>query len=239
LSPERALAVICFFWSDPARRRNYSFTHDHVRVLKSMVARNLSVPHRFVCATDDAVAGVETVALDWTTHVPGTCGLKLMAWRPDAAEVFGAQRILLLDLDIVVTGSLDRLVERTEDIVMFRNPNYVDGGRRAFYQGSVQLIRCGARPHVWQLRQKPWAQALTNVRFGGHEQAWLSEMLPWDEAYWDKSDGIYGAGRLGDNGETIGTALPENARIVVFAGNREPSQPEMRAKHPWIEEHYR
>jgi hypothetical protein len=202
-----------------------------------MVARHLSLPHRFVCLTDEKIEGIECIPLDWRSHVPGTCGLKLQVWRPDIGETLGP-RILSLDLDIVVTGGLGELVHRDESVVLFRNPNYIEGGRRAFYQGSVQLLDAGARPHVWANLFKPWARNVINSRFGGFEQAWLSEMLSWDEAYWDARDGIYGAGRLGDV-RGIGTELPPNARIVVTPGDREPSQSETQHRHPWIKEHYR
>lgn len=234
-----SLAVCCFYWTDPQRQRNYSFTHDHVRILRNMVARNLSVPHRFVCVTDDRIEGVETVPLDWRSHVPGTCGLKLQWWKPDFGEIVKAERILGLDLDLVVTGGLDPVVDRPEDVVLFRNPNFSLERRRAFYQGSVQLFRAGARPQVWTEIFRPGALAQVNGRFGGFEQAWLSEVLPWTEAYWDSFDGIYGAGRLGDVKPGVATELPENARIVVFPGNRLPDQSEVQRTHPWVKDHYR
>lgn len=233
------ITVLTFFWRDPHRRRDYEFNHDHVRTLKSMVARNLTMSHHFLCCTDDTIEGVDTVPLDWRTHVEGTCGLKLQAWGPDAQKKFG-HRILLLDLDMVIVGNIDHLVWRPlDEVVMLRNPNYAEGNGRAFFQGSIQLFDAGCRPHVYDLLAKPWARAVTNCRFGGYEQAWLSEMLDWDTPTWDQTDGIYGLGRLGDVGGTVTGGLPENARIVVCPGNREPSQPEVQAKYPWIADHYR
>jgi len=83
------------------------------------------------------------------------------------------------------------------------------------------------------------ATAVINQRFGGFEQAWLSEMLPWDLPFWSNQDGIYGAGRIGDWSTTnVVDELPEGARIVVFPGNREPSQEHVREKFAWVEEHY-
>lgn len=231
------LTVVCCLWHDAQRARSYTFNHDHVRILRNMVARNLSIPHRFVCVTDDAIEGIETVPIDWTKHFPGTCGVKLMLWRPDIGTLLG-ERIFYLDLDVVITGSLDPLVNRTDDIVLWRNPNYTLGGRRAFYQGSVQLLAAGARPQVWELAKWPEALPIVNRRFGGFEQAWLSEVLPWDEAHWTSADGLYGAGRLGDAYPGVQTELPLNARIVSFPGNREPSQAEVQQKHGWIRDHY-
>lgn len=223
------VTVCCFLWSDPERKRSYTYGPEHVRILKSMVERNLTLPHRFVCITDETIEGIETVPLDWSKHVPGTCAVKLMAWRPDMGEVLG-KRILLFDLDIVITGGLDDIAGRTEDVVLFRNPNFPKP-RRAFYQGSIQLFTAGARPQVWDDFDPQETPKWVNWRFGGMEQAWLSECLSWDEAYFDHRDGIYGAGRL--NGE-----LPKNARIVVFPGERAPHQAEVQERLQWVKEHY-
>lgn len=235
------ITVCCYFWNDPSRQRNYAFTHDHVRILRNMVDRQLSLPHRFVCLTDEKIDGIETVPLDWRTHVPGTCGLKLQWWRGDFGSVVGGTRILGLDLDIALVGGIDPVVDRAEPTVLFRNPNYTEGGRRAFYQGSIQLFDAGSHPEVWTEIFEPGALQRVNRRFGGFEQAWLSEVLPWDLPHWTAEDGLYGAGRIGDRNpdSMVQTELPDNARIVVFPGNRLPDQPDVQAKHPWLEEYYR
>lgn len=203
-----------------------------------MVARNLTLPHEFVCVSDHQVEGVRTVPIDWRKHVPGTCFVRLMLRRPDIAGLLG-RRILSLDLDCVITGSLDKIVSRDwEDAVFWRNPNYAPGNRRAFYQTSIQLLTAGARSELWTDFDPQLTPTWVNRRYGGAEQAWVSERLDEHEAYWDSSNGIYGAGRLFKDGMDKGiTELPANARIVFFPGDRIPQQPEVQAHHPWILEH--
>lgn len=230
------LAISCYYWNDGDRRRDYSYNHDHVRILKNMVERNVTIPHKFVCVTDDNIDGVETLPLDWTKHVPGTCFIRLMQRRPDYGEMIGADRVLNLDIDMVLVDNLDSLIKRPEPSVWWRNPNWPKPGR-AFYQTSIQLFTPGHHSKLYTEFDPKTSPAFANRRFGGAEQAWVSEMLEWDEPYWDHFDGIYGAGRLNDNG--IYTTLPEDAKIVSFPGNREPSQPEVQAKHPWIGALYR
>ena len=230
------LTVATYFWNDPARAsRGYSFNHDHVRILRNMVERNLTLPHRFVCVTDDKIEGIETVPLDWNKHVPGTIFMRLMQHNPKIASILG-KRILSLDLDIVITRNIDHIAGRTEDIVLWRNPNFPQP-RRAFYQSSVQLFNVGARPQLWNEFDPRETPKWVNWRFGGAEQAWISERLEWDEAYFDASHGIYGAGRLGGNG--VYSELPENACIVSFPGAREPGQKEVQEKHPWVARLYK
>lgn len=243
------LSVVAFYWEDKARKRSYQLTPDDVRIWDRMIARNLTIPHRRICVTHrpDLIDFMECVPIDPAKHVPGTCTVKLMVHRPDIASVLG-DRICLMDIDCVVTGNLDHLMSHTDRWIGWRNPNYVEGGRRGFFQGSIQLFDAGAKSFLWEDFNPLSTPAMLNRRFGGAEQAWISERLnidwpepgwEWDSSYWTEQDGIYGAGRLFDGkmGEGVQTELPANARIVFFPGDRSPSQPQVRAAHPWIAEH--
>ena len=209
-----------------------------------MVQRNLTLPHEFVCVTDSADTAKELakdkircVPLDMAKHVPGTCFVRLMLRHPNLAGWLG-RRIMNLDLDCVIVGNIDEIASRAEDSVFWHNPNF-PAPRRAFYQTSIQLLTAGTRSELWHDFDPTLTPRWVNRRFGGAEQAWVSERLGWDEAYWDASHGIYGAGRLGDRIDGVGTELPDNAKIVFFPGNREPGQPEVQERHPWVNEHYR
>jgi hypothetical protein len=237
------LNVVTFLWSDPVRQRSYTFDERHVITLRNMVARHLKLEHEFVCVTDRPyiAEGIRCVPLDDRTHVPGTCGRKLTIWAPDAETRIG-KRILSLDLDMVIVDDITPLVDRPEPTVMFRNPNFSIERRRAFFQGSIQLTTAGAHTEVWEWFFHPHRKNLIGhpgARFGGFEQAWLSEVLPWETPTWGSEDGIYGAGRIGDwTNKTIVGDLPANAKIVVFPGNRNVDQPEVKQKFPFILEHY-
>ena len=243
------LTVACYFWVDPARRRSYQITPDDVRAWDRMIAKHLTLPHRRVCITHrpDLIDFMETAPIDCAKHVPGTCLVKLMHWRPDIGPLLG-ERICVMDVDCVVTDSLDLVLDRTEDVVLWKNPNYEEGGKRGFYQGSMQLLSAGARPFLWADFDPNVTPTWLNRRFGGAEQCWISERLntsypdagwEWTEPHWTEADGVYGAGRLfnGRMGEGVQTELPENARIVFTPGDRSPSQPEVQRAHPWMREH--
>jgi hypothetical protein len=244
------ISIVAYFWIDPSRRRSYQLTPDDVRVWDRMIERNVTIPHRRICITHrpDLIDFMETVPLDGTKHVPGTCMVKLMHWRPDIAPLLG-ERICVMDIDCVVTGNLDAILDRPEEVVLWKNPNYIEGGKRGFYQGSIQLLTAGARPFLWSDFDPRTSMRWLNRRFGGAEQCWISERLnasypdagwQWSEPYWTEADGVYGAGRLfnGKMGEGVTTELPKNARIVFTPGDRAPNQPEMKKSHPWIEEYY-
>ena len=66
------LTVCCFLWADPQGKCNavYRYGREHVAALARMVRRHLTMPHEFVCVTDEpeALAGVcRTVPLDVRT----------------------------------------------------------------------------------------------------------------------------------------------------------------------------
>lgn len=216
-----------------------------------MVGRSLTVPHRRVCVTHrpDLIDFMETVPIDTAKHVPGLCTIKLQAHKPGGIAPEGA-RVLLMDVDCVVTGNLDPLVQRDEPRVWWKNPNFEVGNRRGFIQGSMQLFTVGATDELWRDFDPKRSPAMLNRRFGGGEQAWISERLnaswpdegwEWNEAHWTADDGVHGAGRLfnGKIGAGVQAELPENARIVFAPGDRSPSQPEFMKAHPWAVEHYR
>jgi hypothetical protein len=241
------LAVTTYYWKDPERQkgRDYEFTHEHVRILKRMVERNLSVPHKFLCVTDDDMEGIDTVPLVWDKHVPGTCFIRLQQRHPDYGNMVGADRVLNLDIDVVVVGNLDSLVTRPEPNLWFRNPNFPKP-RRAPYQTSIQILTPGTHTELYTEFDPVRSPSLATRRFGGAEQAWVSEILPWNlpaphlnnfDAFLDAQDGLYGAMRL--KGAGVSDTLPENAKIVTFPGNRMPDDEDLMEAMPWIREHYK
>lgn len=246
------LTVACFYWIDKARSqsRSYQLTPDDVRMWDRGVERSLTVPHRRVCVTHrpDLINFMETIPLDPETHIPGTCLVKLQSHKVGGVAKEG-DRVITIDVDAVFIGNIDHLVTE-DDMHFWHNPNFTIDGRRGYIQGSIQEFVVGATEFLWSDFDPRTTPSMINRRFGGAEQAWLSERLSkaypepgweWDVPVWTETDGIYGAGRLFDGkpGEGVYSELPENARIVFTPGDRSPSQPEMQAKHPWIKEYYK
>jgi hypothetical protein len=257
------LTVCAVYWEDKARAatRQVQLTPEDVRIWDRMVGRNLTVSHRRICVTHrpDLIDFMETMPLDMAKHVPGTCLVKLQAHKPGGVAKEG-DRVLLMDIDCVVTGSLDPLVQRDEPAVWWKNPNFEVGGKRGFVQGSMQFFTVGATSFLWEdFDERAVAGRVNgakvgtvplNRRFGGAEQCWISERLnkaypeagwEWDIPHWTEEHGVYGAGRLfnGQMGKGVQSELPANARIVFTPGDRSPSQPEFMAAHPWAREFWR
>lgn len=233
------LTVVTFKWAPPAGYRS-SFGPETVHVLRDMVARHYSHPHRFVCITDDArgLEGIETVAL-WKDHADvenphgrrnPSCYRRLKLFDPAIAPVLG-RRLVSLDLDTVIVGDLSALWNRPEPFVIWGQSDY----RSQWYNGSMFMLTAGARPQVWtdfNPRLSPH-QARRAGCFGS-DQGWIRYCLGSKEATWGQADGVYSY-RV--HIAPKGNVLPANARIVFFHGHHDPW--DYRCQQvAWIREHY-
>lgn len=113
-----------------------------VRKLRDGVKRNLSIPHRFVCLSDVEVP-CETIKLrhNW----PG--------WFSKIELFREVERGLYLDLDTVVTGSLDHFANLQDDFLMLRNfhvPEMVGSGVMWFGKPQKHVYeRFCQKPFKW------------------------------------------------------------------------------------------
>lgn len=94
------LTVVCVKWGD-------KYSDEWVYKLRGMVARNLSMPHEFVCMTDKAVDGVDCIP----------CAPDLPSWwskvglfRPGILP----GKKLYIDLDVIITAPIDGMVQFTD-----------------------------------------------------------------------------------------------------------------------------
>jgi hypothetical protein len=156
--------VACVLWVGNFKSRNY--TPDWVYRLKEGVGQHLSRPHRFVCLSNVEVPGVEVIPL-------------VHNWRGwwSKIELFGSHhlgsRVLFLDLDVLVTGSLDELLDHPAPMVLCP-------GNKDIYQTSC---------FVWSPPEghEIYDEYTPEVRekFRG-DQDWIANVKP-DCAVFDKS----------------------------------------------------
>lgn len=236
------LTVVTWRWK-PADGYRSTFGPDTVNVLRRMVARHFPHPHRFVCVTDDA-AGIDAsveILPAWNDFagVPSphggrnpSCYRRLRLFHPDAAQWFG-ERFVSLDLDMVITGDLTPLWHRPEDIVLWGDTNPLPGSH---YNGSMMLLRAGARPRVWtEFDPAVSPQLSLRAKCHGSDQGWISYCLGPGEAKWTRADGVYSyRNDLAPHGAS---RLPSDAKLVVFHGHVDPWAPEGQ-RIEWIRTFY-
>ncbi|MGE0724814.1 MAG: hypothetical protein AB7O45_10585 [Alphaproteobacteria bacterium] len=234
------LTVVCWKWRQPGYRQVY--TAEHVNVLGRMIERHLEIEHELVCVTDDP-AGIDghiRIVPLWAEHGDvanpsspegPSCYRRLRMFEPGAAAWLG-ERILSIDLDMVITGPLAPLVDRAEDFVAMG-----DTARSTAYNGSLILLRAGSRPQVWEQFDAAASPAATRAaRMVGSDQAWISHVLGPGEATWSKADGVYSF--RNDLSRSRGP-LPEGALVVNFHGHWKPWHGAVQADHRWVLDHWR
>lgn len=233
--------VCTFKWKAPPGYRS-KFEAEHVLILRNMVARHYLKPHEFVCITDDAkgLASIRTLPL-WDTYanVPNpngthnpSCYRRLKLFAPDAGEWLG-ERIICMDLDVVVTGDLTPLFD---DPAEFKVWGQSDFPKTQFFNGSFWSLKAGSRPQVWtdfDPQTSPRIQKAAGAR--GSDQGWMSYCLGKTAERWGTADGIY-SWRV--HLAPKGGELPKGARLVVFHGKQDPWSYNVQHKR-WIREYYR
>jgi hypothetical protein len=195
---------------------------EYVERLKRAVQRNVGLDSGIYFTCFD-------VEGDPLTTIPGSVA-RLRLFDPDWYEARGLRagdRVLVLDLDLIVTGRLDPLFE---DDAPFRILQGVNASNPCPYNGSVWRLDLGYRPDVWTSFSGEAAAKLDFFEFPD-DQLWLSDRIP-DAAAFGSEDGVYAFQKKGWNS---GTELPRNARIVAFPGWRDP----VKFTHlDWVREHW-
>jgi hypothetical protein len=162
--------------------------------------------------------------------VPG-CFTRLRLFNPAWAAEQGFEpgdRVLVLDLDLVITGDLGPLFDGDEP---FRILQGVNAANPCPYNGSVWRLDIGYRPDVWNDFTLEAARGAPFFEFPD-DQGWFWHMLPGAAAF-GAADGIYAFKKPG---WPSGDNLPKGARLVAFPGHRDPSQ----FTHlPWVRNNWR
>ena len=112
--------VICIKWGT-------KFDSEYINRLYDMVERNLTLPHRFVCFTDNAEGikeGVEVFPLPSISFKEGPerGWRKLSVFNKKLADLEG--QALCLDVDVVIINNIDYLFEESGDFRILKDWGY-------------------------------------------------------------------------------------------------------------------
>lgn len=222
------LVVTTWLWGS-------KYSQDDVRKLHAGVSRYLKEEHRFFVASP---SGED----EHLTNIPG-CFCRLRMFDPEwqkEMEVQEGDRVVCMDLDIVITGPLDPLFCRPESFMILQGAN---AANPCPFNGSLMMLRAGAHPEIWSdfdpALELSWSKGghLSNERPFYYEfpddQGHLAHKLP-NAGGWKvgSQSGVYAfqkpAWPKGDD-------LPSDARMVVFPGWRSPEK----FKHlDWVKENW-
>lgn len=210
---------------------------DYVNNLFHGVRRHLSRPHRFICFTDDAAGlspGIEALPLPDLGLPPGhkdSRWRKLALFRRDLAGLSGTA--LFLDLDLVITGPLDAFFDLPGDYFILRDDDLfrpkplrrLNPRRDAFLHSvgnsSVFRFQIGAQAYVLDAFLADPAAATAGYEIS--QQFQTAQVARHGQlAYWPQGWCVSFKNHCVPRGLASywrDPALPEGARIVVFAGS--------------------
>lgn len=210
--------LLTWLWTNEGCRTAYG--PQHVNRWAEMVRRHCTLDLDIACVTrekgiDPSIRIIEPPGCFedvrtglWRPSQP-QCYRRLALFRPDAADVFGAERIVSMDLDCLVTGDLDPLWRTHYDFRIYRGtcPNRP-------YNGSMVMILAGARAQVYD-RFTPARAAKAQEQYVGSDQAWIMHCLGPRELTWGPEHGV----RWYQKGAVRNTP---STRLIFFPGRPKP-----------------
>jgi hypothetical protein len=211
------LVVCCLKWGT-------AYGPDYVNTLADMVRRNLSRQHRFVCFTDRP-EGVRCETMPIEPSLPHWWG-KLTLFRHPVPG-----RLLYLDLDSVIVGSIDPLAAYDGPFCIVRRYDSDRG-----YGSAVMSIAPDFGRAVWDRFARDPVAAIAHCRrhadppWNSGDQRWLELTVPQADCWQDVAPGHVVSYKL-----HCREGLPPAARIATFHGRPKPHE----APENWVREHWR
>ena len=236
--------VICMKWGT-------LYGPEYVNFLRAGVGRHLKRPFRFVCFTDDAQGLRDDVQVFPLPELGLPKGERDLRWRKLAVfrrELQDLQGLtLFLDLDQVIVGPLDDFFElpgrfliiRDDDLFRAKPLRKLNPARDRFLHSvgnsSVFRFEIGAHGDILDAYLADPAAATAAYE---NEQEFLSGQLAahGELAYWPKGWCVSFKNDCvprGPRSYLADPAVPEGARIVVFAGTPKMSDVLAGGGHKW------
>ena len=206
--------IVTFLWGDWGD----GLGERYVRTLQKAVEKNLDIPHRFICLSDREIDGIQTYPI----YPPSKLGnLVKLAIYNDYYQFNG--RVMLMDLDMVVTGSLNEIASydgeiaaraafRTREAVWIPDGdmtilNLTSSRQRQIWKyitNSISKIESRTQGAERKFYKQFYTKIFPQIDF-------IQELFP-EQLQSYKQDGVRTSG------------LPKNARIVSFHGRPKPHQ---------------
>lgn len=233
------LTVVTWKWKSKA---GPIFGPEYVNRMRAMLERNLHIPHRMLCMTDDTHAidrRVECVPLPTEFANTFRCRRRMWQYSKDRLPLFGP-RFLSIDLDLVLTGDITPLIDRPEPIVMLRI------GYANVLSGSFILCDTGALHGAYdRYRREPDAFAQATGLKNASDQAFINlhvKSTRTPVAEWKESDGFvvyFGVGYEQFAHHGVGPLrphLPVGTKVVVLGSDDKLVMDA--GTFPWVTEHW-
>lgn len=209
---------------------------DYVNRLYGMVSRNLTLPFKFFCFTENAEGINPNVnikalpRLGLPDNIPERGWLKLATFKNPLSDLTGTA--LFLDLDVVIVNNINCFFELDVDFALCYDEKKK---KQKIGNSSVYKFNVGEHAEVLEYFQKNFEIIKNNYR---NEQAYLSDkinqkgMLNFWPKEWTPSFKYHCIPKFPYNlwQEPI---IPKEAKIILFHGKPEPYEAEKGISGKW------
>jgi hypothetical protein len=209
--------VVCMKWGK-------LYGAHYVNVLKGMVERHLSLPHRFACFTDDATDIRQDVEVFPLPEVVVPAPYNVSPWRKLGifSEKLGdlKGKTLFLDLDVVIVDAIDAFFTHSRHFSIIENWTQMG---RGIGNSSVYCFTIGDHTDVLEAYTQQSQHILETY---ANEQIFLSqkiETIAFWPAAWCQSFKRH-CTPPGLMRYVKAPILPKNCKIVVFHGLPNPPE---------------
>lgn len=234
------ISVVCWLWNDD--KAAYTYNPEYVNKLNSMLKRNTSVPFNLVCVTDEdatlfesdirVIKTPESARKLQELRTPEgknypTCYRRLWMFSEEA-KILG-DKVLLIDIDTLIVGNVDNLLNIDEDFVGWHHSSNAGWGDNYFI-GCLWLHKTGTRTSVWEDFVNDPERSIKQAKdagYRGSDQAWISYKLFASEKKFEKTLGLYTSEFMNNP--------PQDAKIIQFNGFTKPWTSPL----PIVKEHWK
>ena len=216
------VVVTCVKWGT-------EFSDDYVRILRDSVARNTTVPHDFICFSDTKIDGVDTIALE-----PGLTGWwnKMLLFKGDVE----ANHIVYFDLDTVITGNIDWLMNYRGKMLGIENlgtkNRFEDGTKyQRVFQSGVMAWQRDFGKQIWNIFEEQKENVINGPVRGDGE--FLHVLFCLNACGVDLLQYLWPGKLKSYKYEVYETGLDDETAIVCFHGTPRPHEAIDRTTYPW------
>ena len=194
---------------------NDKYGPEYVNILHAMVKRNLSIPHKFVCITDDTTGINPEIETKEALFSDGWW-TKLSLFAPKCYDFRG--KVLYFDLDVVIVANIKKLATYDAEFAICRD------WMCSTYNSSVMLFEADSQTQIWERFNADREAGKKSVRDG--DQGFIAahstpRVFPerWISSYKVHCKGV---------------ADPISP-VVLFHGRPNPCE----VQDGWVKEHWR
>lgn len=220
---------VCVKWGS-------KYSPEYVNKLYSMVKRNFTLPHRFVCFTENKNgidSHIETKPLPPLPIADSRQGwwFKLSLFQNPLHDLKG--KTLYMDLDVVIVDNINCFLTYKDEFCIIRDWN----SRRStkiFYNSSIFSYNIGSHPNLWNDFIK---NPEVNMKTPGGDQIWITRNLP-NAQFWP-AEWCSSFKYQSEKG------IPEGSKVVIFHGKPDPHEADnwsprnKKYETNWIKEYWR